>query len=86
MVSGGKKRACLALGLAACQRGFSFAFTTAAELVHQLIVNGGVKAGQWGGAKSGPFALSLSSRHRVRPGGDGRDVVAGADAAFRKRW
>lgn len=33
----GKTHACLALGLAACQRGFSVAFTTAAGLVHQLM-------------------------------------------------
>ena len=33
----GKTHACLALGLAACQRGLSVAFTTAAGLVHQLM-------------------------------------------------
>src|SRR6202022_4474867 len=33
----GKTHACLALGLAACQRGFSVAFFTAAGLVHQLM-------------------------------------------------
>lgn len=33
----GKTHACMALGLAACQRGFSVAFTTAAGLVHQLM-------------------------------------------------
>ena len=33
----GKTHACLALGLAACQRGFSVTFTTAAGLVHQLM-------------------------------------------------
>ena len=33
----GKTHACLALGLAACQHGFSVAFFTAAELVHQLM-------------------------------------------------
>jgi DNA replication protein DnaC len=33
----GKTHACLALGLAACQRGFSVAFFTAARLVHQLM-------------------------------------------------
>jgi transposase len=33
----GKTHACLALGLAACQRGFSVAFVTAAGLVHQLM-------------------------------------------------
>ncbi len=37
MVSGGKTHVCLALGLAACQRGFSVAFFTAAGLVHQLM-------------------------------------------------
>jgi len=35
----GKTHVCLALGLAACQRGLSVAFTTAAGLVHQLIAN-----------------------------------------------
>jgi DNA replication protein DnaC len=33
----GKTHVCLALGLAACQRGFSIAFATAAGLVHQLM-------------------------------------------------
>jgi DNA replication protein DnaC len=33
----GKTHACLALGLATCQRGFSVAFFTAAGLVHQLM-------------------------------------------------
>lgn len=33
----GKTHTCLALGLAACQRGFSVAFHTAAGLVHQLM-------------------------------------------------
>jgi DNA replication protein DnaC len=33
----GKTHICLALGLAACQRGLSVAFTTAAGLVHQLM-------------------------------------------------
>ena len=33
----GKTHAALALGLAACQKGFSVAFTTAAALVHQLM-------------------------------------------------
>jgi DNA replication protein DnaC len=33
----GKTHICLALGLAACQLGFSVAFTTAAGLVHQLM-------------------------------------------------
>jgi DNA replication protein DnaC len=33
----GKTHACLALGLAACQHGFSVAFVTAAGLVHQLM-------------------------------------------------
>ncbi len=33
----GKTHVGLALGLAACQRGFSVAFTTAASLVHQLM-------------------------------------------------
>ncbi len=33
----GKTHTALALGLAACQRGFSVAFTTAAGLVHQLM-------------------------------------------------
>ncbi len=33
----GKTHACLALGLAACQHGFSVAFFTAAGLVHQLM-------------------------------------------------
>ena len=33
----GKTHAALALGLAACQRGFSVGFTTAAALVHQLM-------------------------------------------------
>jgi DNA replication protein DnaC len=33
----GKTHACLALGLAACQRGFSVTFFTAASLVHQLM-------------------------------------------------
>jgi DNA replication protein DnaC len=33
----GKTHAALALGLAACQKGFSVAFTTAASLVHQLM-------------------------------------------------
>jgi DNA replication protein DnaC len=33
----GKSHACLALGLAACQRGFSVAFFTAASLVPQLM-------------------------------------------------
>jgi DNA replication protein DnaC len=33
----GKTHVCLALGLAACQRGFSVAFATAAGLVHQLM-------------------------------------------------
>jgi hypothetical protein len=37
MVSGGKTRACLAFGLAACQRGFTVSFTTAVGLVHQLM-------------------------------------------------
>jgi DNA replication protein DnaC len=33
----GKTHVCLALGLAACQRGFQVAFATAAGLVHQLM-------------------------------------------------
>ena len=33
----GKTHVCLALGLAACQRGFSVDFFTAAGLVHQLM-------------------------------------------------
>jgi len=33
----GKTHVCLALGLAACQRGLSVAFATAAGLVHQLM-------------------------------------------------
>ena len=33
----GKTHVCLALGLAACQRGFSVTFVTAAGLVHQLM-------------------------------------------------
>jgi DNA replication protein DnaC len=33
----GKTHIALSLGLAACQRGFSVAFTTAAQLVHQLM-------------------------------------------------
>lgn len=33
----GKTHVCLALGLAACQRGLSVAFSTAAGLVHQLM-------------------------------------------------
>jgi DNA replication protein DnaC len=33
----GKTHVCLALGLVACQRGFSVAFATAAGLVHQLM-------------------------------------------------
>jgi DNA replication protein DnaC len=33
----GKSHVALGLGLAACQRGFSVAFTTAAQLVHQLM-------------------------------------------------
>jgi DNA replication protein DnaC len=33
----GKTHAALALGLAACQKGYSGAFTTAAALVHELI-------------------------------------------------
>jgi IstB-like ATP binding protein len=33
----GKTHACLALGLADCQRGFTVSFTTAVELVHQLM-------------------------------------------------
>lgn len=33
----GKTHVALALGLAACQRGFSVVFTTAAALVHQLM-------------------------------------------------
>jgi len=33
----GKTHAALALGLAACQKGFSVAFSTAAALVHQLV-------------------------------------------------
>ncbi len=33
----GKSHIALALGLAACQRGFSVTFTTAAQLVHQLM-------------------------------------------------
>jgi DNA replication protein DnaC len=33
----GKTHACLAFGLAACQRGFSVSFVTAAGLVHQLM-------------------------------------------------
>src|ERR1700751_2235201 len=33
----GKTHACLALGLAACQRGFTVSFTTAVGLVHQLM-------------------------------------------------
>jgi DNA replication protein DnaC len=33
----GKTHVCLALGLAACQHGFSVAFVTAASLVHQLM-------------------------------------------------
>ena len=33
----GKTHVCLALGLAACQRGLSVAFTTSAGLVHQLM-------------------------------------------------
>ena len=32
----GKSHIALALGLAACQKGFTVAFTTAASLVHQL--------------------------------------------------
>ncbi|MGB8898348.1 MAG: ATP-binding protein, partial [Methylocella sp.] len=35
--SAGKTHACLALGLAACQRGFPVTFFTAAGLVHQLM-------------------------------------------------
>ena len=33
----GKTHACLAFGLAACQRGFTISFTTAVGLVHQLM-------------------------------------------------
>jgi DNA replication protein DnaC len=33
----GKTHAALALGLAACQKGYSVAFTTAAALVHELM-------------------------------------------------
>lgn len=33
----GKSHIALSLGLAACQKGFSVAFTTAAALVHQLM-------------------------------------------------
>ena len=51
-----------------------------------LFVNGGVKAGHWGGAKTGQFAAWASSTTRHgRPGGDGRGFVAGADVAFRRR-
>jgi hypothetical protein len=49
-------------------------------------VNGGVKAGHWGGAKTGQFAAWASSTARHgRPGGDGRGFVAGADVAFKRR-
>jgi len=49
-------------------------------------VNGGVKAGHWGGAKTGQFAARASSTTRHgRPGGDGRGFVAGAAVAFRRR-
>ncbi len=49
-------------------------------------VNGGVKAGHWGGAKTGQFAAWASSTTRHgRPGGDGRGFVAGAAMAFRRR-
>ena len=47
-------------------------------------VNGGVKAGHWGGAKTGQFAAWASSTTRHgRPGGDGWGFVAGAAVAFR---
>jgi hypothetical protein len=49
-------------------------------------VNGGVKAGHWGGAKTGQLAAWASSTTRHgRPGGDGRGFVAGADVAFKRR-
>ena len=49
-----------------------------------MSVNGGVKAGHWGGAKTGQFAAWASSTTRHgRPGGDGRGFVAGAAVAFR---
>ena len=37
MTGTGKTHAALALGLAACQKGYSVAFTTAAALVHELM-------------------------------------------------
>ncbi len=53
-------------------------------IVDEAGVNGGVKAGHWGGAKTGQFAAWASSTTRHgRPGGDGRGFVAGAAVAFR---
>src|ERR1700730_16062002 len=44
-----------------------------------ISVNGGVKAGHWGGAKTGQFAAWASSTTRHgRPGGGGRGFVGGA--------
>jgi hypothetical protein len=52
----------------------------------EMNVNGGVKAGHWGGAKTGQLAAWASSTTRHgRPGGDGRGFVAGADVAFKRR-
>jgi hypothetical protein len=61
-------------------------FRQAAEsrnVVNAHRVNGGVKAGQWGGVKPGQFAAGTKGAMRgVRPGEDGRSFAAGADVAF----
>ena len=57
----GKTHVCLALGLAACQRGLSVAFTTAAGLVHQLM-----EARRKAPAQASGAAFRRQAAHRRR--------------------
>lgn len=56
-------------------------------VVHVFDVNGGVKAGHWGGVKTGQRGFASwaqSSTHRGRPGGDGQGFAAGGGHGFQE--
>ena len=61
----GKTHIALGLGLAACQRGLSVGFTTAAALVHELIEARGRTASAQSPEKAGPRKVSRAERKRT---------------------
>ena len=83
----GKTHVALALGLAACQKGFTVAFTTAATLVNQLLEARDETAADQAAARTAGGQAADRRRTRIRPlvAERGRTAVRGVLPALRAR-